>query len=381
MPESTLIQPENHWAIWAILIAVATFGLWAETTRWGLRVSGFVVVIGTTFVLANLSIIPSTAPAFDLVWSYFVPLAIPLLLFKADIVRIVREAGPMLLAYAIGAVGTVLGTLLAFKVVPLGEHAWQLAGIFCATYVGGSMNFVATAEALQLHESDLIAAGIAADNLIMTLYFILLLTLPTISFLRKTFSLRTEEDKEGDAREVQTQGSGQEWNALALGKAVAIAAVLCAVGFALSDLTGIKGTGILFITALVVILATALPRQMGQIVGADQVGTFLMYIFFAVIGASANIGIVMRVGPKLFLFAALILSVHLTFLLVAGKLLKLRLDELVIASNANMGGPTTAAAMAVARKWDALVIPAILCGTLGYAIATFVGVALAHWLR
>ena len=76
-----------------------------------------------------------------------------------------------------------------------------------------------------------------------------------------------------------------------------------------------------------------------------------------------------------------ILLVHLVFLLVAGRLCKLDLAELVIASNANMGGPTTAAAMAVARKWEALVIPAILCGTLGYAVATFVGVGVGIWLK
>ena len=83
----------------------------------------------------------------------------------------------------------------------------------------------------------------------------------------------------------------------------------------------------------------------------------------------------------LFVFAALILTIHLLFLLLAGWLLSLDLTEMVIASNANMGGPTTAAAMAVARRWDTLVLPAILCGTLGYAVATFIGVALGHALR
>ena len=57
------------------------------------------------------------------------------------------------------------------------------------------------------------------------------------------------------------------------------------------------------------------------------------------------------------------------------------LTELVIASNANMGGPTTAAAMAVARRWHHLVLPAVLCGTLGYAVATFIGTAVGNWLR
>jgi uncharacterized membrane protein len=37
--------------------------------------------------------------------------------------------------------------------------------------------------------------------------------------------------------------------------------------------------------------------------------------------------------------------------------------------------------MAVARRWHTLVTPAILCGTLGYAVATFIGTALGNWLR
>ena len=120
---------------------------------------------------------------------------------------------------------------------------------------------------------------------------------------------------------------------------------------------------------------------MGEIAGAHEVGVLLMQFFFAAIGASANIGVVLRVGPMLFVFAAVILTIHLLTILAAGRLLKLDLAEIVIASNANMGGPTTAAAMAVARRWQTLVIPAILCGTLGYAVATFIGVAVGHWLR
>jgi len=50
--------------------------------------------------------------------------------------------------------------------------------------------------------------------------------------------------------------------------------------------------------------------------------------------------------------------------------------ELYLASNANVGGPTTAAAMAQAKQWNRLVLPALLIGVLGYASATAIALAL-----
>lgn len=382
MFENTLIDSSQTWILWAILLLAAYFGIWAEKTKIGSRLSGAVIAILTTFVLSNLSIIPSTSEVYDTVWSYLVPLAIPTLLFKANLKRIINEAGPTLIAFAFGAIGTVIGTIVSFNIISLGEEGWKLAGIFCSTYIGGSMNYVAAAEALQLHSGNLLTAGVAADNLVMTLYFLLLFAIPSFVFLQKRFKTHHEENAQNlDSSEIKSVSDVSELSLSNLAKALAVSTTICAIGFLLEDFAGVRGSGILIITAIVVFLATVFHKTMGEIKGADKVGTFLMQIFFAAIGASANIAVVLEYGPILFLFAAIILSIHLIFLLTAGKLFKLDLAEIVIASNANMGGPTTAAAMAVARKWESLVIPAILVGTLGYAIATFIGSGIGYWLQ
>jgi uncharacterized membrane protein len=374
---STLVSPDNDWALWAILLAAGAFGLWAERTRWGSKLSGAVIAIGAAFALSNLGVIPSSAAAYDVVWSFLVPLAIPLLLFTADLRRILREAGPTLLAFAAGALGTVLGTWIAFQVVPLGEEGWKLAGIFCATYVGGSLNYMAAAEALELRSGDVLAAGVAADNLAMALYFLVLFALASMPGLRRRFVERVREGT-GDVPQTPT---GSRVGARSMATALAVAATMCAAGYGLAVAVDVPSSGILFVTALTVTLATLFPGWLGALAGAHELGVVLMQVFFAVIGASASIGLVLRHGTMLFVFAMVILAVHLVAILVAGRLLRLDLAEVVIASNANMGGPTSAAAMAVARRWDTLVIPAILCGTLGYATATFIGVAVGHWLH
>jgi uncharacterized membrane protein len=373
----TLLKPDAHWAIWAVLLVTAAFALWAERTRWGSRLSGAVIAIGTTFVLSNLRVIPPAAPAYDTVWGYVVPLAIPLLLLKADLRRIVREAGPTLVAFLAGAVGTVIGTLVAFRLVPLGAEGWKLAGVFCATYIGGSINYMAAAQILDLRAGDLLTAGVAADNLVMTLYFLLLFALPRVGFLRRALPARPSTGEKA----VGARASVGPIRPVELAVALGLALSLCAAGFGIAAALGYPIGGVLFVTALTVVLATLLPDRLAAVAGAEELGVLAMHVFFAVLGASANIAVVARAGPALFVFCAVVLLVHLLVILLACWPLRLDLAEVNVASNANIGGPTTAAAMATAGGWTALVIPAVLVGTLGYAIANFVGVAVATYLR
>lgn len=369
--------------MWTVLLLAAALGIYLENTTLGKKVSGAVLTMSATFVLSNLGVISADGvPAYGVVWSYFVPLAIPLLLLQADIGKIVREAGPTLIAFVIGAIGTVIGTLVAFHTVPLGPEGAKLAGIFAATYIGGSVNYAAVAEAVDLRSGDLLSAGVAADNLVMVLYFLLLFALPSFGFLRKRYPIRNEqhpEDSDAIAQKLEERNSFPALREATI--TLALGTGLCAVGYSTAELLGFGSAGILFVTALTVAIASLFPKQLRKLRGAEVMGCFLMQIFFAVIGASANIGMVLKVGPWLFIFAAIILSVHLIVLLIGGLILRLDLIELVIASNANMGGPTTAAAMAVARRWDRLILPAILAGTFGYAIATFLGVGIHALLR
>ena len=378
-----LIDAGQTWALWAVLMAAAAFGMWAERTRLGARFSGAVITLIATFALSNLGLIPASAPVYDAVWTYLVPLAIPLLLMQANLRRIVKESGATLIAFAAGAVGTLLGTLVAFLFVPMGEHSWQLAAIFSATYIGGSMNYMGTAEAVGLRSGDLLSAGIAADNLMMTVYFLILFALPTIRHLRMRFDEDMREDRWGSTTRVVLSDAqrGARIHAPTLTLALALSTGICAVSYWLEAFTGWQGSAILTLTAVTVVLATALPGTLSRLEGSHEMGMLLMQIFFAAIGASAHVGTVLKVGPILFVFAGIILLVHLITILVAGRLLRLSLPEIVIASNANMGGPTTAAAMASARRWDHLVVPAVLCGTLGYAGATFIGVAVGNLLK
>jgi uncharacterized membrane protein len=61
-------------------------------------------------------------------------------------------------------------------------------------------------------------------------------------------------------------------------------------------------------------------------------------MFFAVTGAMGHIPTVLKMAPTLFLHTFIQIVVHFTFSVSFGKLFKLPLREIVLASNANVGG-------------------------------------------
>jgi len=377
-----LIGPEQDFALWSILIALAGLGFWCERYPWGRKYSGVMVLMAAAFVLANLKIIPTTAPAYDAVWNYLVPIAIPLLLIEADLKRIVRESGPTLIAFAIGSAAVVAGVLIGASLLDLGPNEAELAGIFTGTYIGGSLNFAAVAEASGMQDGSMLAAAIAADNVATNLHFLLIIFIPGIAWMASRYPTTHMDSAE------QFDGASQanlhriaDLNIAGLLGALALAFMLAALGSALAEYLGKPQFAILVTTALTLLLATLLPRQLKKLSGHNEAGNVMMFIFLASVGATADIWQLIAIGPVLFIFASIIIIVHLVILFGVGRMLKLDLAELAMASAVCIGGPSSAAALASAKGWRDLLIPGVLAGSFGYAIGSFIGVSVVEWLR
>ncbi len=379
---TSLISADWTFALWGIMFAVATFSIWMEGTKIGATVSGVMIAIVVSIFLSNTYVIPKTAPAYDLVWSYLLPLAIPLLLLKADLRRIIPETGGMLIAFLFGVLGTLIGVLVGVWLLPLGEASSQLAGIFSATYIGGSMNMAAVQGVVKI-DPTLYSASVAADNVIGVLYLGVLAAMPGYKLLRRFIPSKIIDQAEQLEEEHHQQGAQDErprFDLLHICLALSLSLIICAAGHFIADGLGISNYAILFITALAVLLANLFPRQLEKLQGDYDIGMLFMYIFFVVIGASADIGLMIDSAMVLAVFTAIIIVFHMVTILLGGKLFKLDLAEIIIASNACAMGPATAAAMAAGRRWKVLITPSVMLGVFGYVIANFIGVSLVSLL-
>lgn len=376
-----LIGPDQDFAIWAMLIAIAGFGFWCERFAWGRKYSGVMLLITLAIVLANLRIIPTSAPAYDVVWDYLVPVAIPLLLMQADIKRIIRESGPTLVAFIIGGAAVVAGTIIGVAMFDLGPNEAELAGIFTGTYIGGSLNFAAVAEATGMQDSSLLTAAIAADNVVTNLHFLLIVFIPGVAWMARRYPTHHMDTAVKFDVDAASPHHIADLDIAGLLGSLALAFLLAASGNVLAEFVGKPQFSILAITALTLLVATFLPKQVGKLSGHTEAGNVLMFIFLASVGASADIWELIEIAPIFFVFATIIIFVHLLILFAVGKLMKLDLAELAMASAVCIGGPSSAAALASAKGWRDLLIPGVLAGSFGYAVGSFVGVAVVEWLK
>jgi uncharacterized membrane protein len=78
------------------------------------------------------------------------------------------------------------------------------------------------------------------------------------------------------------------------------------------------------------------------------------------VGASTSVQEAVAGGWPLFIFILILFVIHLLVTLSLGIWFKLPLHTLLVASNANIGGPATAAAMASARRWPEMVLYSII---------------------
>lgn len=390
------------------LYIVAVLCLVIAGTEWLVRRSFLrhggtaLMVIIFTAIIANFGLLPTSStdvdpvPAYDAIFGTVAPLAIVWLLLKVNLRDILRAGLPIITLFLIGSLGTVAGVIAGMALVDgperIGPLFGPLGGMFTGTYTGGSVNFNAVALRYDvMREGVLFGGASAVDSIMTTVWMAATIAIPR--WLRPHWpksgwswggladpapgsagrapDLGIDEDTERvhpvDLALVLAIGFGTLWTSQRL------EAWTAALGFPIPD--------ILILTVIALILAQF--RAITDLAGSRTLGLFSVYLFLCVIGAHCDVRALADIGPlglALLVFTFTIIVVHGLITFGAARLLRLDVDIAAVASQANVGGGTSALALARSLGRGDLVLPAVLIGSLGNAVGTFLGLWVARML-
>ena len=284
--------------------------------------------------------------------------------------------------FVIGSLATTCGIIISWYLLDpqtlLGEDGKIIAGMLTGTYTGGSVNFNAIALEYEFQKKGILYAGtIAVDNVVTAIWIMITLIIPTIlnriwKSNKKFISNKNNSISENDENESINLTS------------LAWLLFLGISAYYISDIISlyvIDIPSILILTTIGILLAQS--KFISKLKGSQNLGLYLVYIFLAVIGAYCEIGAVSQlqeVGFLLLIFTISAVIIHGILFIIIGGIIYRDWEMISIASQANIGGGASAIALAEAFDRKDLILPAILVGSLGNALGTYLGFLVVYIL-
>jgi uncharacterized membrane protein len=405
-----LIEADDTWGNVAALTGSATVAqILGRTTVVGKLLGAPVTAMALTFAMASVGVLnPGGTAAGKSLQLLTLQLATPLILMGADLRDCTSRCGPLLLSFAVASFATIVACGVGWKVCgnlltsALGRDGLVIAAALMAKNVGGGINYIAVCRSLAA-SPQAIAAGLCVDNLFALIYFPVTTAMGTGrpdvgEWGREKPSPDEGFEGNGDGHDGQKKDeisvSMPPMTVQSFSTAICVSSILLWLGERIGGSSG----GLPLCTLLAVLFASQAPTKFMQSIQetSNTVGTTCLYLFFSTAGAPG-----MKVADSvkssllpLTYFLTCLYTIHGLIMWLSNRLLRGQGEEgngswrgaflpqrLLVASSSAIGGPATSVALAKSNGWKSLEVPSLIVGNIGYAIATFCGLAYYGLLR
>ncbi|HUG53466.1 MAG TPA: DUF819 family protein [Vicinamibacteria bacterium] len=343
-----------------------------------------------TYFLPMLSttagILPAESPVYRALARYLLPASLALLLLSSEIKAVAKLGRTALAVMAAGMAGMALGGVAGFLLLRpwLPPEAWKAVGALVATWTGGSANLLAVATALEL-SAELQGVLIIVDTVVAYTWMGVLISLAARQerFDRWTGAERSVVDGVSErlaGRQEQARPPALADMTLMVGLAVALTAVSLKLGSVLPPVGQVLNA---FSWAILVLTTAALALSLTPLARLEQAGASTLgyagfYLLLASVGAQGDLGKVAS-HPQFVLLGLIVVAVHAAILFAALRLLRAPLLFLGAASQACVGGYSSAPLVA-AIYHPSMAPLGLLLAVLGNVVGTYLGLAVAQLL-
>lgn len=400
MPETDgLIQQPV--SVLAVLLGVLALLFAFKSTKAGRRLYGVVpILIFCYFVptlLSNTGVIPNRGSheLYVFIKDWLLPASLLLMILSVDIPAILGLGRGVLILFVVSVVSIILAGPLAY--LTLGwmfeptshDEIWRGLAALSGSWIGGGANLTAIKESVGASD-DILGAIVVVDVFVAEIWTAVLFYFAGRELkmdARLGADRRSLEVLRDKAQQYQSEVERPtDLSALLLMTALAFGATVvadkCGVLLARvvpeNDILNEFAWKVILITLFGLTLSfTRLRRLEGA--GASHVGSLLLYLLIASIGAKAHFAkVVQPENLPLLAVGALWMILHVTVILLVRRWLKAPIFFAAISSRACIGGAASCPIVAAAFH-PALVPVGVLLAILGYVFGTLGGLGCA-WL-
>ena len=375
----------------AVLCAIAAFFFYIEQAT-GAKLFQYVppllFIYATPVILSNVAlggvtVLPNDSIVYSGLSKFALPAFIVLMLIKVDVPAVVRIMGKGVLVMLMGTAGVMVGAVVSYVIVHrwLAEDAWTGFGALAGSWIGGTANMAATKEMLGT-SSELFGLAVIADNAVYIVWLPLLLMSRNFADRFNAWARVPEERLAAmeEAAEIHVQDEA----APTMPQYIFLAAVVIGVSWigislapgvsqwigqnieVLAPVFGESTTRILMVTTIALLLSAT---PVSNLPNSTAMGTALVYIFVAGIGARAEVAGLAQ-APAFLLGAFIWIFIHGAFCIAGAWIFRVDVHSVAIASAANVGAAASAPIVAAHHK-PSLVPVSILMALLGYAMGNY----------
>ena len=371
------------------VLIIECFKRWTWMQKIGTVVAAYAV--GIIFALTGfVHFEPETAAALTFgklqstIMSVTVPLAIPLMLFNCDF-KLWTKALPKTIWSLAGGITAVLVAVISgyfiFRTPDIANFN-KIAAMMTGIYTGGTMNFNALGASLGVDKT--VMAIVLAFEMVFTTPYIFFMIGGGYKVFRKilpyqdvTRKGRTDEDVESkDVENYRGMFHRRIIGGMMIGLALSILFLAIGAGLALL-LTGTLNELVVILTITTLSIIASFFKKVRELPKTFELGMFFILIFSVIVASLFDIHSVNGGSLMIGLFVLWVMvcaaGLHLLFCRIA----HVSGDLFCVSQIALLCSPPFVPPVVGAMKNKKVLISGIVIGLVGYAVGTYLGVAIA----
>ena len=371
------------------VLIIECFKRWTWMQKIGTVVAAYAV--GIIFALTGfVHFEPETAEALSFgkiqstLMSITVPLAIPLMLFNCDF-KLWTKALPKTIWSLVGGVIAVLVAVISGYFIfrnPEIPDFNNVAAMMTGIYTGGTMNFNALGASL----------GVDKTQMAIVLAFEMVLTTPYIFFIigggykvfRKILpyqdiTRKGRTDEEVETKDVENyRGMFAKKNIGGMLAGLGLSVLFLAIGAGLALLlTGKLNELVVILTITTLSIIASFFKKVRELPKTFELGMFFILIFSVIVASLFDIHSVNGGSLSIGLFVAWVMIVAAVLHLILCRIMHVSGDLFCVSQIALLCSPPFVPPVVGAMQNKKVLISGIVIGLVGYAIGTYLGVAIS----